>query len=321
MRLSIIIPVFNGERHIVDCLASLMCQWAPGVEIIVINDGSTDHTEARIQEAFAADLASGAIRYVATSNAGVSAARNLGLDMATGDYLAFVDADDMLARDYLAKVLEATDTHVDLIEIGYRTIDLEGREVAAGLHLHTRFGRHAMADIMPTVFAAALWYPVLRIGRRHLFDKVRFPVGVRFCEDLMTIPALYRQAKHLLALPDALYGYRVNPLGATLNVRADYAPNLIRFYQTIQHDESRATAALKIGVAYAARQCLSKSTDPFGRLPRTIEADLWMSMLRHPWLAKSVRPRFLVFAICGPAIFAAKRLASWVRGDSHQAAS
>lgn len=314
MRLSIIIPVFNGEQHIVDCLTSVLRQWVPGVEIIVVNDGSTDHTDARIQGTFAQDIARGALRYVVRPNGGVSAARNLGLDMATGDYLAFVDADDVLAPDYLDKVLGATATGVDLIEIGYSSLDLEGHTIATDLHLHTRFGRHAMKDIMPTAFAAGLWYPWLRVFRRHLFDSVRFPVGVRFCEDVMTIPALYRRAAHLLALPEALYGYRVNPQGATLNVREDYAPNLISFYRDILHDRTAANMALKIGVAYAARQCISKSNDPLGRLPSDIEADLRAAPFRTPWLIIAVRWRFLVFAVLGPLIYRARRLMNRVRG-------
>lgn len=91
-QLSIIIPVFNGERYIAACLTSLLGQLTDRHEVILINDGSTDATHEIVTKEFSDQMAQGKLVYISIENGGVSAARNLGLDAATGAYLAFVDA-------------------------------------------------------------------------------------------------------------------------------------------------------------------------------------------------------------------------------------
>ena len=93
IKVSIIIPVFNGERYIEECLNSVENQTYTNVEIIVINDGSTDKTEnilLSFQEKF------NNIIKITTKNSGAASARNLGMDAAKGEYIMFVDADDIL---------------------------------------------------------------------------------------------------------------------------------------------------------------------------------------------------------------------------------
>lgn len=309
MQLSVIVPVYNGERYIAACLQSLISQWVEGVEIIVVNDGSNDGTEDIVDAEFGAALAQGYLRHIRTPNSGVSAARNLGLDEAKGEYVAFVDADDLVASNYLATILSATAGKPDMIEFGYRTIDHDDVPFGEAAYIHTRFGMHPIAKVRNAIFSACLWYPFVRVARRQLFATNRFPVGVRFCEDLMTFSKVYPCATTVISLPDVLYRYRLNPSGATLNVRSDYAPKLISFYRSILHEQSIASRMLKLSVAYAARQCLAKSTDAFGRLPQDIEADLRWLPLKSPTLLRTVRGRLIAYAVIGPLLYRIRRLA------------
>lgn len=310
MQLTVIIPVYNGERYVAECLHSLMSQWVEGVEVIVINDGSTDRTGDIINAEFGDALRHKTLQLITTPNGGVSAARNRGLDLAQGDYVAFVDADDLVVPEYLDSILSALASSPDILEFGYRAIDSEGAVLKASHHIHTQFGRHSMPAVVNATFAACLWYPFLRVVRRTVFDGVRFPVGVRFCEDVMTFSAVYKKAATLYALPDVLYSYRINPAGATLNIRSDYAPSLIAFYLSILPDQSFANHALKVCVAYSARQCLAKSSDWLGRLPPSIEQDLRWLLVRTPGLIGVVRGRFLAYAVLGSWLYRAKRLGS-----------
>ena len=99
---SVIIPVYNNEKFVEACVRSLMVQTCRDLEIIVINDGSTDKSGEILERLAKED---GRIRLYSQRNAGVAAARNKGLDEMTGDYLTFVDGDDYVSADYIEKLL------------------------------------------------------------------------------------------------------------------------------------------------------------------------------------------------------------------------
>lgn len=103
MKLSVVIPVFNGEKYLPACLDSLRNQFRQPDEIIVIDDGSTDSTPLILAD-YASRLP--AMRVVRQENQGVSVARNLGLQQARGQYVSFLDADDFFEPDMLARMLE-----------------------------------------------------------------------------------------------------------------------------------------------------------------------------------------------------------------------
>jgi glycosyltransferase involved in cell wall biosynthesis len=306
-KLSVIVPVYNGERFIEPCLGALVDQGCDDLEIIVVNDGSTDATEKVIRTRFWRYLADGCLICLSTPNRGVSAARNLGLDRASGEYVAFVDADDIVRPSYVATVLGATAESPSIVEFGYGSIDRHGTVLNDRRFVHTRFGRHSAGSILDTVFSACLWYPFLRVFRRELFEHIRFPEGVRFCEDVMALSAVYKLAGTIVTLPDVLYDYRTNPSGATLNTKPDYATNLIDYYRRIAHDQSFANKALKIGLGYTIRGCIARTTDPLGRLPPDIETDIRRLALT-PRLLYRMRSRLVLYAMWGPILYFVRRL-------------
>lgn len=97
---SVVIPVFNSEGFIIDTLHSILKQNHLNIEVIVVNDGSTDGTEAEVLS-----LEDPRIKYVYQANQGVSAARNRGLDMSSGDYVIFFDSDDLMEPAFLTSRL------------------------------------------------------------------------------------------------------------------------------------------------------------------------------------------------------------------------
>ena len=107
-KVSIIIPVYNVESYIEKCLDSILQQEYDNKEIIVINDGSTDKSEEVISKYFEK------IKYVKKENSGLSDTRNLGIDMATGKYIMFVDADDYIELDLLKKLRPYIEQDIDL---------------------------------------------------------------------------------------------------------------------------------------------------------------------------------------------------------------
>ena len=104
MRVSIIVPCYNSTRYLSACVDSVLAQTMPDFEVLLIDDGSTDGTLALAQALAARDAR---LRVLHQENAGVSAARNLGLAHARGEWITFVDSDDLLAPDALEIMLSA----------------------------------------------------------------------------------------------------------------------------------------------------------------------------------------------------------------------
>ena len=114
---SIILPVYNGEAHLEQCIRSVLAQTIEDIQLILINDGSVDGT-AGICDRYAAE--DRRVMVIHQENAGVSAARNEGLQAATGEYIGFVDADDWIDVDYLQHmVATAGDADADMVVSGF----------------------------------------------------------------------------------------------------------------------------------------------------------------------------------------------------------
>jgi len=113
-QLSVIIPVYNGERYLAETIDSVLAQNHRSIEVIIVDDGSTDGT------ALIAKNYGSYIRYCKQPNLGTAAARNRGTDLACGEYLAFLDADDLWPEDRIRVQLKAFDAHPDMdIVSGY----------------------------------------------------------------------------------------------------------------------------------------------------------------------------------------------------------
>ncbi|MDY3343588.1 MAG: glycosyltransferase family 2 protein, partial [Lachnospiraceae bacterium] len=111
-KVSVIIPAYNNETYIEKCLQSVTEQSYENLEILVINDGSSDRTEELIRKWQQADER---IQLLTQINSGVSVSRNRGIDTATGTYLTFVDADDYIGKDYIRDLVNlAEEKNADL---------------------------------------------------------------------------------------------------------------------------------------------------------------------------------------------------------------
>lgn len=134
MKVSIIIPVFNLAQYVAKAIESCLKQTYQNIEIIIINDGSTDDSESVIKR-FTMD---NRVKYYTQSNRGVSSARNMGVSMASGDYITFLDGDDMLQTDTIEKnisLIESIRTPVDWLTFPIVREDEFGREITVLPHL------------------------------------------------------------------------------------------------------------------------------------------------------------------------------------------
>ena len=125
--ISVIIPVYNVGEFLLPCLDSLMAQSYKNLEILLIDDGSTDGSGDRCDAYAQKDSR---FRVIHKENGGVSSARNLGLDMAQGEYIAFIDADDWVAPDYFAVLYgDLVSQNVDAAYCSFRFVDETGKDI------------------------------------------------------------------------------------------------------------------------------------------------------------------------------------------------
>lgn len=212
MKFSVIVPVYNVEAYLDDCLRSLQTQDYSDYEVICVNDGSTDSSR-KILTAWETRMPQ--MRVIDRANGGLSAARNTGLQAATGDYVVFVDSDDWVEPMMLARLAEESDGE-DMICFACRrtdnnTYDTLQPEQDRGW---SYYNRHALEH--RKVPFVCVWQRCYR--RDFLKDNnLRFREGILH-EDNEFTPRACLKAKKVTVIPDVLYNYRVRP-GSIMTTR------------------------------------------------------------------------------------------------------
>lgn len=198
---SVIVPLYNCEKYISKCMTSLLKQSYEHIEIIVVNDGSTDNSDALMQQFIRQDAG---IRYVSQSNHGVSHARNTALQMATGKYILFVDADDYVGIHYVKDMVECAErNHSDLVICGF-TMEEEndGKRTSLIPGDYKRFENEAWAYRL-----SACWG---RMYRREFWDRYHLEFiqekGAR-AEDVPITLFANAIAENIAIVPNAEYYY------------------------------------------------------------------------------------------------------------------
>ena len=202
-RVSVIVPVFNTDKYLAKCLNSLVKQSLVGIEIIIVNDGSTDNSQQIIEE-YAGSYKN--IKYFKQKNYGTSGARNFGISKASGDYIGFVDSDDTVDTRYFENLyMTAVKTNSDLVM--YRKFKININEVktrAKCLNLENK-KRYSKKELM--VYSHPLL--PLRLYRKSLFSNLEFP-SIKIYEDVPVAFLSFALAKNITVLNRAPYNYRTH---------------------------------------------------------------------------------------------------------------
>ena len=216
MDISVIVPCYNAERYLSVCLESLRAQKEPQIEIILIDDGSSDTTGAML-DAYAVD--DPRARVIHTPNGGVSAARNRGIDMARGRYIAFVDADDALEENSLSALHQAAvRSGAEIISANHTIFDVEKN---ARIPVETEPVVQQPMEIVKEIIHMHRIYNNIwnKLYDRSLFEGVRLDERVRIGEDVLLNMRLYLRARRVHHLSQRTYVYRVHSLSAMAGVR------------------------------------------------------------------------------------------------------
>ncbi len=216
MRLSVIVPVYNVEKTLRRCITSIVRQNVKDMEIIMVNDGSTDGSLA-VAEYIAREY--DCVTLISQENGGLSSARNTGIEACKGDYITFVDSDDWLQDNTYAPLLDIMDSDADCDIVEYRPMASNGSQVeydceektiytsARDYWLRGKAYRHTYA-----------WNKIFR--RRLLFNdtlpNIRFLKGKLF-EDVYFLSELLTRNPRVIVTPIKGYVYFYNAEGITAN--------------------------------------------------------------------------------------------------------
>ena len=205
IRLSIVVPVYNVEKYLRQCLDSVIVPGTDEYEIVCVNDGSTDGS-AKILEEYS-EKHPELVRVITTVNGGLGAASNNGIKAAKGEYVGFLDSDDYLVPGAVEEMLDACRSNADLIIFDFNEVNDQGNLITVKKGCSREEGVFTLESYPQLLFE----YPsrANKLFKRALFEEheIRYPSRVWF-EDYRTNPKLYPLCRSIKYEGKAWYNYR-----------------------------------------------------------------------------------------------------------------
>lgn len=186
-KVSVIVPVYNVEKYLAKCLNSLIGQTHNDIEILVVNDGSTDRSEEIIHDY--AKKYPDKIKAFHKENGGLSDARNFGIDRATGDYIGFVDSDDYVHPSMFEEMAVLAEKHnAEMVICNIRKVNEQGRVIQKLTQIPNMPEKIYLENNF-SVFSDISYFACNKLFKRSLFKEKRFKKNIHF-EDIQLIPQL-----------------------------------------------------------------------------------------------------------------------------------
>ena len=219
--LSIIVPVYRAEKFLDKCVESILSQTLQDLELILVDDGSPDNSLKLCHQWKGKD---NRVRVIHQENAGVSAARNRGLEIARGKYVGFVDSDDFVDPDMYRRMLEEARS-ADVVMCDFLTVYADGRKEQDTISLLPESCTLAHKDFYPELLREFAQSACRCLYRRSLIEdhEIRFPEGLLFSEDRVFNFYAMGFSDRVRYLKEPLYGRFVNLESCVNTFHPDYA--------------------------------------------------------------------------------------------------
>ena len=203
---SVIVPIYNVEKYLNKCIESIINQTYKNLEIILIDDGSTDKS-GKICDRF--EKKDNRIKVIHQKNAGVSSARNTGIDSADGLWIAFIDSDDWVEENYIKNLIENTSKDVDVVQCGYyRIVEEKKEQINCAGKLEIKNADEFLNGCLNPQTAYGLCH--MKIIRKSIINDIRFNEKIVVCEDALFNIQISRNMKYFKMIKQPLYNYRIN---------------------------------------------------------------------------------------------------------------
>lgn len=255
-KISVIVPVYNVENYLERCVESILHQTYTNFELILINDGSTD-SSGQICDHLANQYEN--IKVYHIENAGVSNARNVGIQLATGSWVTFIDSDDFVTQDYLATLASA----VEGLNVGFAIAPLHHIKNGIVTDIPSHSGRtelwsteETMKELLMTTRTS--FFPVAKLFKRDLLADEKFNTNYHLAEDALFLTELLLKTRCSCVFIDKpVYYYDHREGSATTSVNR-HVFDTIEVYQQIIAQVSQAFPNLKYELIN--RECWSYIT-------------------------------------------------------------
>ena len=234
VKISVIIPVYNTQKYLRECIDSILNQNFKDIEIICINDGSTDNSQDILDEYHKKDIR---FKVFTQKNQGLAKSRNVGLNHAKGEYVIFLDSDDYLKSDSLLKLYNiANKKNLDFVMFKIMNFDYKTHVKSTARYFDMKFLKNVRnkvfnwRDVKENFFNISVT-ATSKLFKRELLEDIRFPEGIIFEDNLFFIKALLK-AERIYFLEDYLYLRRMRPDSITNSYYGDFK-DCIKIYALI----------------------------------------------------------------------------------------
>ena len=253
-KISVIVPVYNGEQWIERCLRALLDQTIfEKIEAIFVENGSVDNSRA-ILEAYCEKYENW--KCISLAEKGVSNARNNGLEVARGEYIAFVDSDDTIAPQYFEDLLKAMDGDTDVVAGGYTAVYDSGRAVRHAVAEEcTFFGQQALiAFLKEEQMDPCVWG---KLFARRAIENVRFDPDLIVSEDRWFLFQMFQAGCRIKCIPTGEYYYIMNDESVCRKEFSEKNWQALRVYERIAAQTAEADPPVKMAAesAYIDMEC------------------------------------------------------------------
>ena len=225
-KVSVIIPVFNGEKHIKKCIDKVLNQTYANIEILVINDGSTDNTATILNK-----IQDDRVKVINKENSGVSEARNVGIVNVTGEFIIFLDSDDELEDNAIACLIDKikqNEKNVEIILFGFKVFGTKNRNNDTLILKELKYIDNIKKELIKRMISITnniYGYIWRTMYSRELLIKnnIQFPKGIKISEDYMfLLNAIY--CADVIEIDDnEYYNYIINDSSMSIK----YIPTLL----------------------------------------------------------------------------------------------
>jgi len=239
-KISIVVPVFNTESHLTKCLTSILSQTHSNIEVLLINDGSTDKS-GTICDEFANN--DSRVKVFHKENGGVSSAKNIGLNHSTGDYVGFVDSDDWIASDMYEVLLSALKfSKADISVARYYKTNEDDDELSEVVNMHQINNPVSTKDmvlypLMRDFYLGFCGYMCNKLFSARLFEqgKMCFREDIRYGEDVLLYTQIVLSNNCTGVYVDKpLYYYLQRNTAASKSRSVEFRKNILKVYKCVE---------------------------------------------------------------------------------------